>query len=174
MYRTLLQFGKKYVGVDRLMRWGFNLSPMYRRSTARVIFASKDLSHIRIRLPLSWKNRNYMGTIFGGSMFAAVDPIPMIQLVEALGDDYIVWDKAATIVFKRPGKFDLYADFLLTQAELQTIKNQVEQEQEIEFHKTTQLTNKAGDLVVCEVDKTIYIAQKAYYKAKLAKRKKLN
>jgi len=59
---------------------------------------------VRIRLPLIWRTRNYVGTIFGGSLYGAVDPIYMIMLIKALGPDYIVWDKAATIRFLRPGR----------------------------------------------------------------------
>lgn len=67
---------------------------MYRRSNARIQSVSPDLLHIKIRLPLNYKNRNYVGTIFGGSLFAAVDPIPMIQLINLLDESFIVWDKS--------------------------------------------------------------------------------
>ncbi|WP_235904713.1 DUF4442 domain-containing protein [Patiriisocius marinus] len=149
-----------------LFKYGFNLSPMYRRSTARITEVTDDLMHIKIRLPINYKNRNYVGSIFGGSMFSAVDPIPMIQVLNILGNDYVVWDKAAEIKFKRPGRENLYANFNCTPSEILNIKNRVENEQEIEIQKLTQLTNKNGDVVFCEVSKTIYIADKEFYKTK--------
>lgn len=139
---------------------------MYRRSTARVHKVSKDLSQITIKLPLSWKNKNYVGTIFGGSMFAAVDPIPMVQLINLLDDDYVVWDKSAVIKFKRPAKETLYANFVFEKTEVETIKARVEKEREIEIVKSTLLTNRDGDKEFCLIEKTLYIANKDFYKQK--------
>lgn len=170
IYRKISEIGTKFIPKHKLFKYGFNLSPMYRRSTGRIIHASEDLLNITVKLPISWKNRNYMNSIFGGSMFSAVDPIPMIQLVNLIGNDYIVWDKSAEIFFKKPGKENLYAEFTFTQEELEDIKNRVATENEIEIFKTTQLTNKSGDTVFCEVKKCIYVADKQFFKNK--KRKK--
>lgn len=164
VYQKITQFGKKYFGQHTLFRYGFNLSPMYRRSTGRVIYASKDLMEVKIKIPLSWKNRNYVNSIFGGSMFASVDPIPMVQLINIIGDDYVVWDKSAKIQFKRPAKEHLYATFAFTEGELAEIRNRVASENEIV--KTTSLTNKDGTKEFCVVDKTLYIAEKTFYKKK--------
>ncbi len=62
---------------------------------------------MRLELPLSWRTRNYMGTIFGGSIYSAVDPIYLLMLIRRLAPDFIVWDKAARIEFSetRPGNF---------------------------------------------------------------------
>lgn len=165
-YQKMTAFGKRFVSYHILFKYGFNLSPMYRRSTARVHEVSKDLSQITIKLPLSWKNKNYVGTIFGGSMFAAVDPIPMVQLINLLDEDYVVWDKSAVIKFKRPAKETLYANFVFSKDEVDRIKARVENEREIEIIKSTSLTNKEGDKAYCLVEKTIYIANKEFYKQK--------
>jgi hypothetical protein len=139
---------------------------MYRRSTARIISISKDLFRVTIKLPISYKNKNYVSSIFGGSMFSAVDPIPMVQLINILGDDFVVWDKSAQIFFKRPARESLYADFEYTQKEIDAIKSDVIQNKEIEVVKRTKLTNKNRDKIFCEVHKTIYIADKSFYKKK--------
>ncbi|MEL6988648.1 MAG: DUF4442 domain-containing protein, partial [Bacteroidota bacterium] len=67
--------------------YGFNLSPMYRRSVGKIVHVSDDLLKVEIKLPLNYKNRNYVNSIFGGSMFSAVDPIPMVQLINLIGDE---------------------------------------------------------------------------------------
>ncbi|MEL6539011.1 MAG: DUF4442 domain-containing protein [Bacteroidota bacterium] len=169
-YKSATEIGEKLVGKHNVFRFGFNWSPMYRRSTARVTEVSKDLSHIKIKLPISWKNRNYANSIFGGSMFSAVDPIPMIQLIGILGDEYVVWDKSAQVRFRRPAKEHLYARFEITEDEVAEIKDKVALQQEVEIERTTQLTNRAGEVVFCEIQKTIYIADKAYYKQKRRQR----
>lgn len=172
-YQKIAEIGKKYIAQHKLFKIGFNLSPMYRRSTARIIHVSEDLLTVKVKLPLNYKNRNYVNSIFGGSMFSAVDPIPMVQLMHLLGDTYIVWDKSAEIRFKRPAREDLYADFNYTSEELEDIKNQISLKKEIEIVKTTLLTDKNQTIVYCEVKKTIYIADKKYFKNKREKREEL-
>lgn len=171
LYQKLAEVGERFISKHQLFKYGFNLSPMYRRSTARIVEISEDLMFVKIKLPISYKNRNYVNSIFGGSMFSAVDPIPMVQLMNLLDKDYVVWDKAANIRFRKPAKENLYAEFKYTDEELEAIKSGVLEHNEIEIEKTTQLTNKEGSLVFCEVKKTIYIARKDFYKQKRNKRK---
>lgn len=171
MYRTATNFLKKFMSTATIFKYGFNLSPMYRRTTARVVEISDDLKRVKIKVPISYKNKNYVGAIFGGSMFAATDPIYMIQLVQILGEDYVVWDKAATINYKRPAKEHLYCEFLFSDDEIDAIKKQVAETQEMTVEKTTYLTN-ANANVFAEVIKTLYIAEKSFYKEKLKKRQK--
>ncbi|WP_420603782.1 PaaI family thioesterase [Flagellimonas sp.] len=163
--------GEKFFKKNVLLKYGFNLSPMYRRSTGRITFVSEDLLTITMKLPITYKNRNYVNSIFGGSMFSAVDPIPMVQLINLLGPDYVVWDKSAEIFFKRPAKETLYAEFNYTLEELEEIKAQVAQQNEIEIIKTTDLTNKDKSKIFCQIKKTIYIADKVYFKEKRARKR---
>ena len=144
---------------------------MYRRTSAKVTYISEDFSKIQIKLPYSYKNANYVNTIFGGSMFSAVDPFPMTQLMNLIGDDYVIWDKAAEIFFRRPAKEDLYAEFTYSIEELDEIKQKAKENNEFEIVKTTQLTNKDKSIVFCEVRKKVYIANKAFFKAKRSKKK---
>ncbi|MEQ9099359.1 MAG: DUF4442 domain-containing protein [Imperialibacter sp.] len=172
IYQTIAKIGSRYVGKPRLFKYGFNLSPMYRRSTAKIVHVSNDLLEVSIKLPISYKNRNYVNSIFGGSMFAAVDPIPMVQLMNLIGDDFVVWDKSAQIFFKRPARENIYADFTYSLEEVDEIRNKVGLQNEIEIVKTTSLTNRDKTIVYCEVKKTIYVADKAYFKEKREKSKK--
>ena len=107
---------------SKLARWGFNLFPAYRGTGARITYIADDYREVRIELPLSWRTRNYVGTIFGGSMYAAVDPVYMIMLIKTLGPGYIVWDKAASIRFRKPGRTKLYAHFHMPPEELDAIR----------------------------------------------------
>lgn len=173
-YQTIAKTGTKFIAKHKLFKYGFNFSPMYRRSTARIVHASKDLLEVRIKLPISYKNRNYVNSIYGGSMFSAVDPIPMVQLMNLLGDAYVVWDKSAEVFFKRPAKEDLYANFEYTLTELAAIKEQVAAHNEIEIIKTSLLTNKDNSTTFCEVRKTIYVADKSFYKEKRRRAKSTN
>ena len=142
---------------SRIDRFKFNFFPAYRGTGARVVFISDDYREIKIKIPLSWRTRNYVGTIYGGSMYAGIDPIYILMLIKNLGRNYMVWDKAATIRFKRPGKETLYADFLLTQEELDEIKKILKTKKSVDRVYNVELKNKNGK-VHCLIEKTLYIA----------------
>ena len=169
-YQILASLGARFFSRAFLFKNGFNLSPMYRRSCGRVVAVSEDLHRIEVKLPLSYKNRNYVNTIFGGSLFASVDPFPMVQLINIIGDDYVVWDKSAEIRFLRPGQGTLRAEFVYTPEEIESIIKDVAAKNEIEIVKTTQLIDQRTKEICCEVHKKIYIANKAFFKVKRAQR----
>lgn len=143
----------------RLNRWGFNLFPAYRGTGGRVEYIADDWREIRVRLPLNRRTRNYVGTIFGGSMYGAVDPLYMIMLINILGPDYVVWDKAAAIRFKRPGRGTLRAVFTITEAETAAIKTALLTQKSLDRVYTVELKNDAGQ-VHAIIEKTLYIARK--------------
>lgn len=98
-------------------------------------------------------------------MLSATDPIYMIQLMKILGKDYVVWDKAATIKYKRPGKETLFCEFTFTRQEIVNIKKDVENKGEIDIIKTPNIVTK-DDVIIAELSKTIYVATKVFYKEK--------
>ena len=155
----------------RLKRNLLNFFPPYWGTGARAVFLSTDFKEVQIRLPISWRTRNYVGTIFGGSMYASTDPIYMIQLIELLGKSYVVWDKSASIRFLRPGNKTLYARFLITDELLEQIKKDVVEKQEIDLTLEVDFTDLSGK-VYAQVSKVLYIADKSFYKEKRAKREK--
>ena len=80
---------------SRMLRLAMNFRyPCYRRTGARVVYVARDLTEVRIKLPLNWKTRGHWGTTFGGSMYGAIDPVLLVMLAMRLGRDYLVWDKA--------------------------------------------------------------------------------
>ncbi|HEV7920761.1 MAG TPA: DUF4442 domain-containing protein [Thermoanaerobaculia bacterium] len=143
----------------RRLRWLFNFFPAYRGTGARVSYIAADYREIRIRLPLSLRTRNYVGTIFGGSMYASVDPMYMIMLIRILGPEYVVWDKAAAIRFRKPGRSTLYATFRLEDAELEAIRAATAAGNAVNRTYTVTLVDAEG-VVHAEVEKVIYIKRK--------------
>lgn len=144
---------------SRLLRLRFNLFPAYRGTGARVVYIADDLREIRIRLPLSWRTRNYVGTIFGGSMYAAVDPMLMVMLIRNLGRDYVVWDKSASIRFRRPGRTTLHARFVLDQSELDAIRTALLEADRVDRAYPVALVDEEG-VVHAEVEKVIQIRRR--------------
>jgi acyl-coenzyme A thioesterase PaaI-like protein len=143
----------------RLMRWGFNFFPAYRRTGARITYIANDLHEVRIKLPLTWKTRNYVGTMFGGSMYAAVDPIFMLMFIKLLRPEYVVWDKAATIQFKRPGRSTLRARFEIQKPELKAIREELERNSALDRVYRIELLDENGSICAV-IEKTIYFKKK--------------
>lgn len=106
----------------RRMRRIFNLWPPFLFSGIRVGAISDDWRHAQVELRERWYNRNYVGTHFGGSLFAMTDPFWMILVMECLGRDYIVWDQAAEIAFVKPGRGTVHARFDVDDASLDAIR----------------------------------------------------
>ena len=144
---------------SRVMRWKFNLFPAYRGTGARVTYIADDFREVRVKLPLSLRTRNAVGTIFGGSMYGAVDPIYMIMLMRNLGRDFVVWDKAATIRFRKPGRTTLFATFRLDDAELDAIRAACRSGEPIDRTYNVELIDAEG-AVHASVDKIIYVRKK--------------
>lgn len=144
---------------SRWLRWRFNLFPAYRGSGARVTYIADDFKEIRVKLALSWRTRNYVGTIFGGSLYASADPMYMIMLIQILGREYIVWDKAASIRFRKPGRNTLFATFRLEDAELDEIRNRTANGEPIDRTYNVDLVDAEG-VVHASVEKVIYIKRK--------------
>jgi len=130
----------------RLARWAFNWFPAYRGTGARLTYIAADWREVRIRLPLSWRTRNYVGTIFGGSMYGAVDPVYMIMLIKALGPEYLVWDKSATIRFRRPGRETLYATFQLSPEQVTELRAEVDRTGKVEKEFVVDLVSASGEV----------------------------
>ena len=144
---------------SRLLRWKFNLFPAYRGSGARVTYIAADFREVRIRLPLTWRSRNAVGTIFGGAMYSAVDPVYMIMLMHCLGREYVVWDKTASIRFRRPGRTTLHATFRLDDAELDAIRSLTATGQSVDRTYNVDLLDAEG-VSHASVEKVIYVKKK--------------
>lgn len=152
---------------SRLMRLGFNLMPAFRGTGGRVEHIAPDLTYVRVRLPLTWRTRNAVGSIYGGSLFAVTDGPHPTMLMAALGRDAIVWDKAASIRFRKPGRHTLYAEFHMPPEEVAAIRIELAQKGELDRTYTVELKDRQGQ-VHAVVDRTVYIADKAYYKTKIS------
>lgn len=148
-----------------MVRMGFNFHPAFRGTGGRVVHVAQDLRHIRVRLPLSWKTRNIVGSLYGGSLFAITDGAHPMMLMAALGEGYIIWDKAASIRYKKPGYTTLYADFVLGTEELTEIRAALAKNPELDWTFQVELKDGHG-LVHTVVERTVYIAEKNYYRQK--------
>nr|WP_298607956.1 DUF4442 domain-containing protein [uncultured Spirosoma sp.] len=57
---------------------------MYFGTGGKILFWSSDWREVHVRLRRNIWTYNYVGTIFGGSMFSATDPFYMVMLLRIL------------------------------------------------------------------------------------------
>jgi len=92
-------------------------------------------------------------------MYGAVDPIYMVMLIQLLGPEYVVWDKDATVHFKRPGRSTLYACLMLEAQEIDAIKVELTQCSSLERTYQVNLIDSEG-MIRASITKTIFIRRK--------------
>ena len=143
----------------RLKLW-VNWWPPFLFSGVRLLDISDDWRNARVRLKLRWYNRNYVGTQFGGLLFAMTDPYWMIMVMECLGPDYIVWDKAAKIEFISPGRGDVYAQFQVHDQDLDELRAAAAGGDKVLRWFTVEVRT-ADDFLVARVQKQLYVRLKA-------------
>jgi acyl-coenzyme A thioesterase PaaI-like protein len=145
---------------SRRFRWLCNLFPAFRGTGGRVTYVDAEFREVRVRIPLNWRTRNYVGTTFGGSLYGAVDPFYMIMLIHRLGPEYTVWDRSATIRFQKPGRSTLYATFTVSDDEIAAIRGALESAASVDRIYTIEIVDAAG-VVHATVEKTVYVRKKA-------------
>jgi hypothetical protein len=133
--------------------------PPFLGAGVRVNRIDDDFRTIEVHMPLRFWNKNYVGTHFGGSLYTMCDPFFVLILLNHLGPNYIVWDKAATIRFKKPGKGLVKAVFTVPRERIEEIRAQADTHGKIEPQFQTVVTDMEGN-VVAEVDKLLYVRKK--------------
>jgi hypothetical protein len=145
------------------VKWLMNIWGPFVGARIHVEHIADDFRFVRVRMKQSWYNSNYVGVHFGGSLYAMTDPFYMLMLLHNLNNSaakrdkhYIVWDKASSITFKKPAKGYVYAEFRLTQEQIDTIKEQADTLGKVEPQLSVDILNKYGDIVAV-AHKTLYV-----------------
>jgi hypothetical protein len=141
-----------------LRRW-VNLWPPFLGAGIRVIRIAPEMKAVDVEMKLRWWNANYVGTHFGGSLYAMTDPFYMLMLMANLGRDYIVWDKAGSIRYRRPGRGTVRAEFRVSDAQLNDIREKLKTLPKYEPMFQVEVKDEHGT-VMAEVEKLLHIRKK--------------
>jgi acyl-coenzyme A thioesterase PaaI-like protein len=133
-----------------------NLYPPYWGTGITVKSISPDYREICVQMKMRWYNRNYVGTHFGGSLYAMTDPFFMLMLIHILGKEFVVWDKAAHIDFIKPSQGTVTARFLIKEEQIETIIHNTSGGQKCFPEFSVDIENETGEKVA-RVVKTLYI-----------------
>ncbi|WP_417323581.1 DUF4442 domain-containing protein [Dokdonella soli] len=143
----------------RTLRRVLNVWPPFLFAGIRVLDIAGDWRRARVVLRRHWYNRNYVGTHFGGSLFAMTDPFWMILTLRCLGRDYIVWDKAGEIEFVAPGREDVFAEIDVTDAMLDEILAATAGGGKYLYWCHAEVKTASGELIA-RVRKQLYVRRK--------------
>ena len=137
-----------------------NLYPPYLGAGIRVTRVAEDFHAVEVRMKLHFWNQNYVGTHFGGSLYAMTDPFFMIMLLELLGPGYVVWDKAGTVRYRKPGRGTVRARFEIPPERVREIRAAADAGDKVQPTFTVAITDTQGE-VVAEVEKLLSVRRKA-------------
>lgn len=140
----------------RLMIRLVNLWPPYLGSGIRVKKLDFDGGVAEVEMKLHWWNRNYVGTHYGGSLYSMTDPFFMLILIERLGPKFIVWDKSASIRFRKPGRGRVRARFEVSGEHVEEIADTARREGKAEPVFVVKVLDER-DQVIAEVEKLVHV-----------------
>ncbi len=106
----------------RKLKFALNIYPPYLFAGVRVTEIDPEWRELHVSMKLRWFNQNAVGTHFGGSIYSMVDPHLTLLLMQALGSDYVVWDKSAEIKFIKPGKGRVHSVVRISEEDLEEIR----------------------------------------------------
>jgi acyl-coenzyme A thioesterase PaaI-like protein len=141
--------------LKRIMNW---YGP-YLGAGVKLEHIAEDWREVRVAMHMRWYNRNAVGTHFGGSLYAMIDPHYMLMLMKLLGRDYVVWDKAAHIDFIRPGKGTVRSTMRISDEQLNEIIDRTQHGDKYLPEFIAEVHDEAGQLVARSV-KTLYVKRK--------------
>jgi acyl-coenzyme A thioesterase PaaI-like protein len=143
--------------LKRVLNW----YPPYVGAGIRVSHIAPDFRTARMEMKLSWYNRNYVGTHFGGSLYSMCDPLYMLMLLNILGPkQYICWDKGATIDYVQPGKGTVVAEFEISEGLINELQAMAPDTKKVFDLKVNVVDAISGD-IVARITKTEYVKRKA-------------
>src|SRR5271165_2468407 len=141
-----------------LRRW-INFWPPFLGAGIRVQHIAPDMKAVDVEMRMRWWNANYVGTHFGGSLFAMTDAFYMLMLMANLGREYIVWDKAATIRYRKPGRGTVRAEFRVADSQIEDIREKLKTLPKYEPVFSVDVKDAAG-VVIAEVEKVLHVRKK--------------
>jgi len=132
----------------------FNLWPPLLGAGIRITRIQPDWKEVDVEMKLRRWNANYVGTHYGGSLYSLTDPFYMVMFIEILGRDTIVWDKSASIRFRRPGRGTVFAKFRITDEQIAEIREALKKEEKIDREFGVDVKSADGE-IIAEVKKLL-------------------
>jgi acyl-coenzyme A thioesterase PaaI-like protein len=143
----------------KLARRLLNIYPPYFGAGIKAKYISEDWKEIHVSMLLHWFNRNAVGTHFGGNLYSMIDPHLMFILLQQLGNEYWVWDKAADIEFVKASKLKVTSVIKVSEKDLEIIKRSTANGDKYFPEFDVEIIDENNDLVA-KIKKTLYVRKK--------------
>ena len=157
------KFLKNLSDKPEFMRRAMNFYAPLRGANIHVHRISANFGEVEVHMPLTRRNKNIMGTQFGGSLYAMADPFFMLILMKRLGHRYHVWDQDANIRFVSPGKAAVKGVYRVDDQALAEIQSLASSGEKVLYTFAVDITQKDGT-IVAHVTKVLYIRLKKQYR----------
>ncbi|MCJ0743345.1 DUF4442 domain-containing protein [Pedobacter montanisoli] len=147
---------------ERTLKWALSLYPplLFQRIWVRRFH--KGFRGVDVKISNSFLNRNYNGSIFGGTIYAATDPFYAIlfdQLMQRKGYKCRVWLKSASIQYIKPGMSALYFTIVITDEMIAEAEKALTETGKFVKAYPMELYNKQGELCA-RVMNEVYLRNK--------------
>lgn len=136
-----------------------NFWPPYLGAGIKVLSVDPEVTRVKVRLKQTVFNTNYVGTHFGGSLYAMADPFYMFILAHHLHQDHIVWDKSASIDFIKPGRGSVYSEFHISSERVEEIRELAKRGDKVLPEFETYVVDEDGDRVA-HIRKVLYVRKR--------------
>lgn len=146
-----------------IVKFALNCWPPFWGAGIKILEISEDFRRVKIRLKLRWWNKNANRTQYGGSIFSMTDPTYALMLMGIFGEKYFVWDKEADINFIKPGKTDLFAEFVISEETIASIQHATANGDKVFPEFIVNVVDASGE-VVSRVRRVLYVRKKPKYR----------
>lgn len=147
---------------ERALKWAMNAYPPLLFQRIWVKKFHKGFLGVDVKISNSFLNRNYNGSIFGGTIYAATDPFYAIlfdQLMQRKGFKVRVWLKSASINYLKPGLTSLFFTIKITEEMIAEAETALKETGKFVKAYPMELFNKKGELCATVMNE-IYLRNK--------------
>ena len=137
-----------------------NLWPPFVGARIHVTRIADDFREVEVTMKLGLSNRNYFGTHFGGSLYAMTDPFYALMMLNNLGPEYVVWDRAGAIRYDAPARGQVWARFRITAADIARARKATASGDKYEPTFRATIVDRDGRKLA-HVERTLYIRRRA-------------
>lgn len=119
----------------------------------------KDFKGVEVKVFKSILNKNYNGTIFGGTIFAAADPfLPVLfdRVLQSSERKLRIWSKSSQIDFLKPANTTLHFSVTLTDEHINDAKQQLQLCGKYEKPFTIEILNSDNE-ICASLSNEVYI-----------------
>jgi len=130
-----------------IARFLINLYPPMIFNGVRVIHVAEDYTALKLRIRRTFLTRNHSGSIFGGSLFSAVDPFYALLYWQIFQHENIhcsTWLKSAEVKYLKPANTKLFANLFISEEEKNNALSTIKEKGRFDAHYTIYLVDKQG------------------------------